>query len=180
MSLLVREVNSLLLNQLEHLVVVLLTSVERREANDHLVCQDTEGPPIDREGVTALYKNLWCEVVRRTAERICLLIPLDDLRKTEVSEANIAVFVHENVFWFEITIDDILAVQMTQSHSNLDCVETRSLFREPRNLAQMGEKFTSTDESHDEEYFVVGLEDVIHSNEEGMVRLHQNILFQLR
>ena len=180
MALLIGEVDGLFLNQLEHLVVVLLTSVERREAYDHLVSKDSESPPIDREGVTALNKNLWCKIIGSTAERICLLISLDDLRKTEVSKAYIAVFIHENVFRFEITIDDILAVQMTQSHGNLNCVETRSLFRESCNLAQMGEKLTSTHESHDEEYFVVCLEDVIHSNEEGMVSLHQNILFQLR
>ena len=49
MSLLIGEVNSLLLDQLKHLVIVLLTSVEGRETDNHFIGQDSECPPIDGE-----------------------------------------------------------------------------------------------------------------------------------
>lgn len=49
MSLLVWEVHRLLLDQLVHLRIILGASVEGREADDHLVGEDSEGPPIDRE-----------------------------------------------------------------------------------------------------------------------------------
>jgi hypothetical protein len=44
MSLLVGPTNGCILDEMVHLVLVLV--VERRDADDHLVHQDAEGPPI--------------------------------------------------------------------------------------------------------------------------------------
>ena len=48
----VGEVDRLGLDELVHLLVVVVTCIERREAHNHLVGEDTDGPPVDRERVT--------------------------------------------------------------------------------------------------------------------------------
>lgn len=68
---------------------------------------------------------------------------------------------------------------MAESHSNLNCVETRSLLGEARDLAQVSEKLTTSNEAHDEENLMFSLEHVVHADEEGMISLHQNVLLQL-
>lgn len=52
MALRVREVDGLGLDQLVHLLVIVVASVEGREANNHLVGKNSDGPPINRERVT--------------------------------------------------------------------------------------------------------------------------------
>ena len=71
-------------------------------------------------------------------------------------------------------------MQVTKSHRYLNCIETSSLFRETCNLAKMSEKFTTSYESHDEENLLLSLEDVIHSNQEGVISLHKNVLLKFR
>ena len=76
----IREEDGLRLDQFIHLVVVLVARIEGREADDHLISEDAESPPIDREAVTNLVDNFGCQILRRTAERLSLLVTLQDLR----------------------------------------------------------------------------------------------------
>ena len=55
----VGEVDSLLLNQLVHLRVILCASIEGRESDNHFVGQNAQCPPINWEGVAAFDQNLW-------------------------------------------------------------------------------------------------------------------------
>ena len=134
-SLLVREVDGLLFDQFVHFRVVLRTSVERRESDNHFVCQNTKGPPVNREGVATLNQNLRSQVIWGTAEWECLLVAFNDFCEAEICETDISVLVHQDVFRFQVTIDDILFVQMTQSHCHLDRVEASALFWESCNLS---------------------------------------------
>ena len=179
MPLLVREVYGLFLDQLEHLVVVLLACVEGWESDDHLVSEDTECPPVDGERMASLDQNLWRQIIGCATERVGLLIALEYLCETEICQTNISVLVHENVLRLQVTIDNLLAVKMAESHGNLDCVETRPFFWESCDLAQVGEKFTTSDESHYEEHFLFRLENVVHAHQKWVISLHKNVLLQL-
>lgn len=178
-ALTVREVDGLLFNQLVHFGVILGASVEGREANDHLVSEDSEGPPVDWEGVAAFHQDLRCQVVRSSAERVRLRVAVKHLGQAEVSQANVPVLVHQDVFWFQVTVDDVFRVQVTQRHRDLDGVELSSLFRESGNLAQVHEELTTTHESHDEKDFLFSLEDVAHAHQERMVSLKQDVFLEL-
>ena len=68
MSLLVGEVDRLLLDQLVHLRIILRACVEGWEAHDHLVSENAERPPINREGVTTFDEDLRSQIVWCTAE----------------------------------------------------------------------------------------------------------------
>ena len=62
-------------------------------------------------------------------------------------------------------------MHVTEGHGDLDCVEACTLFWESCDLSEVHEKLTTTDESHDEEDFLFGLEYVAHTYQEGVVGL---------
>ena len=109
---LIREVHCLLLYKLVHLAVSLAASVEGREADDHFVGQDSEGPPVDGETVTALNKNLRSQIVRRSTEGKGLGVTFEHLGQTEIGQTDVAVLVHQDVLGLQITVDDVLLVQV--------------------------------------------------------------------
>jgi hypothetical protein len=59
----IREINRLLPDKLIHLQVVVASSVERREPDDHFIGKYSKGPPVYREAVAFLIKNLRCKVL---------------------------------------------------------------------------------------------------------------------
>ena len=91
------EVHRLLFDQLVHFRIILRARVERREPYDHLVSQNSERPPVHGERMPSLNQNFGRQVVRRAAEGERLSISFQHLRESKVSEANIPVFVHQNV-----------------------------------------------------------------------------------
>ena len=88
------------LDQIVHFLVIWASGVKWWETDDHFVCQDTKSPPIDRESMTFLFENFWGQVFRSSTERVSLLILLKNFGESEISEANVAVFSHQNVFRF--------------------------------------------------------------------------------
>ena len=93
----VREVDGLLLDQLVHFGIILRARVERREPYNHLVGQNSQRPPVDRERMPTLYQNLWSQVVGRAAERERLSISFQHLSQSEIGKANITVFIHQYI-----------------------------------------------------------------------------------
>jgi hypothetical protein len=90
----------------------LTSSVEWGETDDHLVGKDAESPPIYWECMASLLKNLRCEVFRRSAETVGLLILLQDLSQAKISEADVPVLTHQDIFWLEISINNFLCMKM--------------------------------------------------------------------
>jgi hypothetical protein len=70
-------------------------------------------------------------------------------------------------------------MQMADGNSDLERVELGSVFGESGAVPQVHEELTSSDESHHEEDLLFRLEHVMHSHKEGVVSLHQDVLFQL-
>lgn len=69
---------------------------------------------------------------------------------------------------------------MTEGHGNLNGVEAGTVLWEARDLAQVHEQFSTSDESHDEENLLLSLEDIAHANKEGMIRLQEDVFLQSR
>jgi hypothetical protein len=175
----VREVHWLRLDQLVHLRVVAVARVEWGEANNHFVGEDTDSPPVNWERMTFLDKNFGRQIIRRSAEGESLLASFENLRETEVSQTNVAIFVHKNVFWLQVTVDNLLVVEVTNSHGYLDSVEFSAFFSKSLCLPQVHEKFSASNESHNEKDLLVCHEDIVHTDEEGVVGLQKNIFLKL-
>lgn len=109
---------------------------------------------------------------------MCLFILLENLGESKICQADVAIFLHEDILWFQISIDNLLLVEMTESEGNSERIKLSSSLGELPRFSQVHEKLTTSDKLHDEEDLHVGLEDELHTNEEGMVSLLQDIFLK--
>ena len=90
--------------------------VERWSANQHFKQQDTQRPPVHLFRMSFALDNLWCKVLGGSAESQChSALAHVGLGETEVSEANVAGRVQQNVFGLEVAVDDVVVVQVTEA-----------------------------------------------------------------
>jgi len=95
-----------MLDQVVHLV--LIGVVEGRDPDNHLVDQDSEGPPIKSFVVSRADDHFRGEVLGRTAEGVRLLpVLLHDLCQPEVSQHDVAVVVEQDVFRLQVTVYNV-------------------------------------------------------------------------
>lgn len=128
--------------------------------------------------MAALDEDLRRQVVGRSTEGVSLRVALEHLREAEVRQADVPILVHQDVLRLQVTVDDVLGVEMTECHGDLNGVEAGTLLREASHLSQVHEKFTATNESHHEENLLLRLEHVAHTDKEGVIGLEQDVLFE--
>ena len=58
----------------------------------------------------------------------------------------------------------MLVMQVTNGKGYLGCVELGSIFRKASGVTEVHEELTTSNEAHDEEDFLFGLENIIHAN----------------
>ena len=69
-------------------------------------------------------------------------------------------------------------MEVTEGHSNCHRVELGLLLRELLGSSKVHEELTAPDELHHEENLLVSLENIFHADQEWVVSLHEDILFQ--
>jgi len=94
----IREHNTPRSNQNSQLVMTLIQ--EGRPPCRHLVQQYTKRPPVNTETVTTHIKNLGSQILCCTTEGEGLITGLQELSKAKISQTNVAIIVHKNVFRF--------------------------------------------------------------------------------
>jgi hypothetical protein len=77
--------------------------------------------PVNRLVVALVANNLWCQVVRGTAQ--CPRLVRDPLGKAKVSNLQVAVAVQKEVLGFQVSVDDIPLVQVLQGQRDFGGVE---------------------------------------------------------
>jgi hypothetical protein len=93
------------LDQVVHLVLVLV--VKGGYPNDHLVYQDAEGPPVGREVMARADNHFRGEVLWSPTKRIRLARGVGcDFCESEVSKHDVAVSVNQDIFRFQIPINN--------------------------------------------------------------------------
>ena len=95
--------------------------VEWIDSGNHLVGQDAESPPIDWLAVAFVEKHLWSEVFGSTAEGVCACLAV--LGETEISQSEVAFSIDEDVFWLQITVNDVQRVKIFEHQGHLSRVE---------------------------------------------------------
>jgi hypothetical protein len=60
-------------------------------------------------------------------------------------------------------------MEVSNSVANLAGVESGEVFFKSILFAQVGKQLSTTDESHDEKDFLLGLENILHADQEGML-----------
>ena len=95
--------------------------VEGVDSSDHFVKQNTESPPVDGLSVTLVQQNLRGEVLWGSAQGVGS--SFDDLRESEIDQLEVSVGGDHQVFWFEISVDNVFGVEVLEHHSNLGGIE---------------------------------------------------------
>ena len=87
-----------------------LAVVEWRHADEHLVDENAQSPPIDREIVALVHHHLWSEVLWSTAEGLGQLAFCESLGQTVIDDLKIARLVNEHVFKLKIAMHNLFGV----------------------------------------------------------------------
>jgi len=131
-----------MLDLVEQLVAVL--AIERRKASDHFKYNGAQAPPVDWFAMSFLENNFGGEVLRGSADGHCVIVLHFHLRKSEVSESQVACLIDQDVLRFEtallngvLSVDDVLIMQVLQGQHNLCSVKLSLLLRK---LGLLGQK----------------------------------------
>ena len=60
------------------------------------------------------------------------------LRETKVGDFDMTVIREEDIFWFEVTVDDLVCVEVVEGHRHFGRVEFRHRVREPLKKKERG------------------------------------------
>jgi len=143
-----------------------LVRVERVDPVDHFEDQDSQGPPVHRLPVALVHYNLGADLLRRPAERLGLRGT--DLSEPEVGHLQLAVCVNQQVFGFEVAIDNVLGVQLLKDKRNLRSLEARLGLLEANHGAEICEEFAALNELHEELELLVVLRVALVLHAEGV------------
>lgn len=167
------------LNQLVHLVLVRV--VKGRDSNDHLVDEDTQCPPVECLVVSRADNHFGCEILGCSAERIRLFrVFLHNLGQAKVGQHDVPVVIYQNVLRLEVSVDNVGLVEVTDCEGDLCGVELCLFLRKTLLLRQVLEELASLHKLHDEVDAIGLLEDVVHSNDEGVIDLVEDHLLDLQ
>ena len=176
------EVNCILLDHLVHLLVVLVGAVVNvvwRKADDHFVGEDAQCPPVNGVGVATSLQHFWRNILRGATERVGLLVQLELLGDAEICHLQVAIFSNHNIFRLQVSVDDLVLVQVTEGESHLSCIELGLMLFEVSSVGEVREELAAPDEVEHKEYLVISLEDVLKADKEWMVQLLEDLLFQM-
>ncbi len=100
-----------------HRVVV----IEGVDTSNHLIGQNAQGPPVDWLSVSLIQKHFRRQILGRSAQ--CVSSGLTVLSKAEICQLQVAVLVDENVLWLQISVDDVLRMQILKHKCYLRRIE---------------------------------------------------------
>ena len=75
--------------------------------------------------MTFVEQNLWCDVLRSTANGVCTLG--DDLRKTVVNQFEVAIGADHDVLGLQVTVHYVLTVQVLENGSDLRAIKPKAV-----------------------------------------------------
>lgn len=114
----------------EHLV--LISRVERRQAGDHLIQHGAEAVVIDAVAVGLAVQHLRTHVLSGAAVSLVQNVFALHFRQTEVCKLDVAVDVDEYILRLEISVDNVLSMNVLQAEEDLGKIELRfSLGKKP-------------------------------------------------
>lgn len=82
-------------------------------------------PPINRLPMSIFFNNLRSQILRRSTDRKSFIFSDNVVfRKSKICQLNVAFFVNEYIFWFEVSIYDVLRVEVFDGEDHLGGVES--------------------------------------------------------
>lgn len=103
---------------------------------------------------------------------------MKDLGKAIINDFEITGLINQDVFEFEVPMDDSFGVEVPDRNDHLRRIEHHCLFIKSLLLQEYLVKFTASNEGHHKIEAQFVLEKVLHANEEGMACLKQDLLLK--
>lgn len=127
-----------------------LLCVERRDAIKKFICQDAQRPPVNHPVISSILHKLRSKVLLCATECKGLLASLNNLCKSKIYQLQVAVLSKHHIFEFEVSMNNVLWVQMTYCKGNLRDVKLNHLFWKPLALEEVLVQVSSFDVRHHE------------------------------
>ena len=99
------------------------------------------------------------------------MIYLDALAEAEVGKFNVAINVEEDVFWLDVSKNNLLRVQVVKGLNNFGKVKLSIFFRKPKDLSQMEKHLSTGTDVHHEKQFFLALETPVEPYDEWVVEV---------
>ena len=105
----------------EYLFVYLVCGrvVVWRCADQHLIYQYSQGPPIDCHVMASVLDDLWGKVLGSPAQCPGLLVVWQTLGKTEICQFYMTALIDQEVFWLQVPVHYSLCMQVLQCQDQL-------------------------------------------------------------
>lgn len=113
--------------------------VEGGVTGKHLKDKDAQGVPIDGLAIPLGLDDFWGEVIRGTTQSPGDVG--DMFGEAKVGDLDVTQGVEEDIFGFEITVDDVTFVEVLKGQDDLSGVEFGNVVGEALELAKVGEHF---------------------------------------
>lgn len=85
--------------------------IEGWDADDHLIDEDAEGPPVQGMVMAGTKNHLRRQVLRCAAEGVRLLpLRIFDLGEAEVRKEDVSIIVEQDILRLQVPVDDSAAV----------------------------------------------------------------------
>ena len=133
---------------LEDLKVIV--RIKRRPSAEELDNQNTERPPVGAHVVPAAKDDLGREVFGRAAQRPRALAAIDNLGEAKVDHLDVALGIEKKVLGLEVSVDDVVFMQVLERDGDARRVEARALLREWALLVEIIEELAAEDELEEE------------------------------
>ena len=142
--------------------------------SDHFINNDPERPPINRLAMALILQNFWGEILRRATKGKSSV--LDHFSKTKISQLNVAIRRNEQVFRFEVSVDDIFAMEVLEDEDELGGVEGGFVGLEHAFFSEVGEELSAGNVFQEE---VDGCGVLVHAlevDDKGMADRFENLV----
>lgn len=145
-------------NHLYFLVFVQTLLLERVDARQHLVNYQAQGPVIDFLAVPSSSDNFRSYVLWSTTKgEGDLFFFFFYFTQSKICYAQVALAINQDVFRFEISVDDSIIMQALQSQNHLGGVKTSSVLLESAIFLKMVKELSTVDIIHHEVQFIAAL-----------------------
>lgn len=113
---------------LKQLLLVSADQHKGRLSCEHLIDYAADAPPVHSESVSLPIYDLGCKVFGSTAQRQSVSITLDVfLGQSKVGQLRIPVFIYQYILRLQVSIDNLILVQVIDSKDDLCTVELSAI-----------------------------------------------------
>ena len=109
----------------------------------HFVSEDTQRPPVSAFIISTSFQHFRGQILGSTTKGFSSLTVSDDLCHSEVCQVYVSIIVHQNILEFEVSIDEVLGVEVSESQSYLHGIELGLFFWELFLVGEVLEEFSS-------------------------------------